>query len=403
MKTVENTDGGITAAKGYSASGVHAGIKKQDPDMALVVSDLPATVAGVFTSNSVQAAPVRLCRERIGRDSVRAILVNSGCANACTGPTGMDDARKMAKLAADRLGVDEQDVLVCSTGTIGTFLPMDKIAVGTATAVDALSPDGGGDAARAIMTTDTVDKQEAVELEAGGARIRVGGMTKGAGMIEPNMATMLGFLATDAAVSPAALQACLRTAADASFNRISVDGDQSTNDTVLLLANGAAGGRTLDEKDPDWDLFASAVRDVATRLAMRIVRDGEGATRFVTVIVRGAASAEDASKATRAIANSLLVKTSWYGGDPNWGRVMDAAGYSGAAMREEDVEILYDDLCAVRNGLANPEIEESELAAVLAGAEFTVTVDLHSGDGADTVYTCDCSEDYVKINSEYMT
>jgi len=315
----------------------------------------------------------------------------------------MDDARKMAKLAADRLGVDEQDVLVCSTGTIGTFLPMDKIAVGTATAVDALSPDGGGDAARAIMTTDTVDKQEAVELEAGGARIRVGGMTKGAGMIEPNMATMLGFLATDAAVSPAALQACLRTAADASFNRISVDGDQSTNDTVLLLANGAAGGRTLDEKDPDWDLFASAVRDVATRLAMRIVRDGEGATRFVTVIVRGAASAEDASKATRAIANSLLVKTSWYGGDPNWGRVMDAAGYSGAAMREEDVEILYDDLCAVRNGLANPEIEESELAAVLAGAEFTVTVDLHSGDGADTVYTCDCSEDYVKINSEYMT
>lgn len=403
MKTVENIDGGITAAKGFSASGVHAGIKKKNADMALVVSDLPATAAGVFTSNAVQAAPVRLCRERIGRDSARAILVNSGCANACTGPAGMDDARKMAKLAADRLGVDEMDVFVCSTGTIGTFLPMDKIAAGTAAAAEALSPDGGNDAARAIMTTDTVDKQEAVELEAGGARIRIGGMTKGAGMIEPNMATMLGFLSTDAAVTPAALQACLRTAVDASFNRISVDGDQSTNDTVLLLANGAAGGRTLDEKDPDWEAFASAVREVATRLAMRIVRDGEGATRFVTVTVKGAVSAEDARKAARAIANSLLVKTSWYGGDPNWGRVMDAVGYSGAAMREEDVEILYDDLCAVRNGLANPDIGESELAAVLAGKEFTVTVDLHGGDGVDTVYTCDCSEEYVKINSEYMT
>ncbi|NQT91346.1 MAG: bifunctional ornithine acetyltransferase/N-acetylglutamate synthase, partial [Lentisphaerae bacterium] len=240
-------------------------------------------------------------------------------------------------------------------------------------------------------------------LDAGGTRIRIGGTTKGAGMIEPNMATMLGFLSTDADVTPAALQSCLGAAVSESFNRISVDGDQSTNDTVLMLANGAAGGRTLDEKDPDWDGFASAVQEVATRLAMKIVRDGEGATRFVTVTVRGAMSTDDARKATRAIANSLLVKTSWYGGDPNWGRVMDAVGYSGAAMREEDVEIFYDDLCSVRNGLANPEVAESQLAAILAGKEFTVTVDLHAGDADDTVYTCDCSEEYVKINSEYMT
>jgi glutamate N-acetyltransferase/amino-acid N-acetyltransferase len=253
------------------------------------------------------------------------------------------------------------------------------------------------------MTTDTVDKQVAVEFRIDDRTARLGGMAKGAGMIAPNMATMLGFLTTDAAVEPSALQACLSQAVAQSFNRITVDGDMSTNDTVLLMANGAAGNRPLNPAHPDWCVFAEAVNEVTKELALKIVKDGEGATKFVTINVSGAASDEDARKAARAIGNSLLVKTSWFGGDPNWGRVIDAAGYSGAEVAEDRVEIRYDGICAVLNGQKAPEFALKDLERILQQKTFTIDVDLHLGKGTDTVYTCDCSYDYVKINSEYMT
>ncbi len=396
-------EGGVTAPGGFRACGVTAGIKKPRPDMALLVSDRPAALAGVFTTNKIQAAPVRLCRERVAAGRGRAVVVNAGVANACTGPGGMEDARQMQQWAAAALGMAADDVCVCSTGTIGLRLPMAKIEAGIRAAAGTLADDGGAAAARAIMTTDTRPKECALELTVEGRAVRIGGMCKGAGMIEPNMATMLAFLTTDAAVEPAALQALVREAAAVSFNAISVDGDQSTNDTFLCLANGAAGTTPLAPGHADWARFAAAFTEVARRLACMIVQDGEGATCFVTVTVRGAASDADARLAARAVANSLLVKTSWFGGDPNWGRVVAAVGYSGAAVDETRVDVAYDDCVAVRGGCKAADTALADLEAVLRRKTFTVTVDLHLGEHAATVYSCDCSEDYVKINAEYMT
>jgi len=393
----------VTAAKGFRAAGVHAGIKAQKPDMALIVSDPPAAVAGTFTTNRVQAAPVHLCRERLAGRKATAIVINSGSANACTGAQGMADARQMSALAARALSVDESTVFPCSTGTIGKPLPMDKIEIGIGLLAPALSATGGDSAARAIMTTDTVDKQCAVEIQVEGRSVRVGGMAKGAGMIEPNMATMLAFLTTDAAVQPDALQACLSAAVRESFNRISVDGDQSTNDTALLLANGRAGNRPLHQDHPDWSAFAAAVAEVARELAWKIVKDGEGATKFVTIAVTGAASNADAARASRAIANSLLVKTSWFGGDPNWGRVIAAVGHSGADVTQDLVDVSFDGVLAVKGGQKAPQFALKDLERILQQKTFTIQVDLHRGPGADTVYTCDCSAEYVRINAEYMT
>ena len=404
MSEFNPVNGGITAPLGFSAAGVHAGIKKSGaPDMALVVSDPAAAVAGVFTTNRIQGATVRLCRERLGNKLATAVIVNSGNANACNGARGTEDAARMARLTAEAVGTDETTVFVCSTGTIGVPLPMDKIEGGVRAATDALSVDGGDQAARAIMTTDTVDKQVAVELSAGGKTVRLGGMAKGAGMIEPKMATMLAFLTTDAAVDPDALQDCLASAVDDSFNRVSIDGDQSCNDTVLFMANGAAGGEPLASGHPDWPAFSGAVAHVTRELALKIAADGEGSTKLVTVNVNGAATVEDARKAARAVANSLLVKTSWYGCDPNWGRVIDAVGYSGADVREEFVDISYDDCHAVHNGQVAGDTALADLEQVLRQDRFSVNIDLNLGDGTDTVYTCDCSEEYVRINSEYTT
>lgn len=403
MSGLKQVEGGVTAAQGYRACGVKAGIKADRPDMALLVSDSPATVAAVFTTNRIQGATVKLCRERLAGGVARAVVVNSGNANACTGPRGLEDARRMSRLAAAGLGCDESQVFVCSTGTIGIPLPMDKIERGIALAVPALASDGGPSAARAIMTTDTVDKQVAVELTLGGRTVRIGGMAKGAGMIEPHLATMLVFLTTDAAVERGALQDALRRAVDQSFNRITVDGDQSCNDTVLVFANGAAGNALLRPGGADWAPFEAALDEVCRELAMRIVKDGEGATRFVTVEVRGAVDDREADLAARAIARSFLVKTSWFGGDPNWGRVIDAVGYSGAQVREESVDISYDGLLAFDGG--RPVLHErlADLEAVLRRPAFTLSVDLHLGVGKAVMYTCDCSEEYVRINSEYMT
>lgn len=403
MNRFQAVSGGVTAPKGYRASGIEARIKSPKRDMALIVSDVPAAIAGTFTTNRIQGNHVKLCKKLIKAGRAQAIVVNAGNANACNGPEGLQAARRMSELTAAELDIAGNLVFPCSTGTIGLPMPMDRIEAGIKTAVQALSRKGGPIAAKAIMTTDTVDKQVSFQFKVGGKPVRLGGMAKGAGMIEPNMATMLGFLTTDAAVEVNALRKCLSTAVTESFNRITVDGDQSCNDTVLLMANGLAGNKLLKPGHPDWPVFVEAVNRATKELALKIVMDGEGATRFVTVIVRGAASDADARKATRAVANSLLVKTAWCGGDPNWGRIIDAVGYSGAKIKEELTEIRFDSLPAVKNGRRAPGVELKDLEEVFARKSFSVIIDLHIGSGTDTVYTCDCTEEYIKINAEYMT
>ncbi len=393
--------GGVTAASGWRACGLHAGIKAEQPDLAVVFSEGAASVAGVFTQNAIQAAPVRWCRDLVQRGRARMVVINSGCANACTGAAGVAANALVAASAAEVFGVSSEEVAVCSTGTIGKALPVDKIQAGLQLAPAALSGEGGADAARAIMTTDTVPKECAVRVVIGGQTIHVGGMAKGSGMIAPNMATMLGFLTTDAKVSQAALQACLRRVVAQSFNRISVDGDTSTNDTVLLLANGAAGGELLDALHPEWPVFEAAVAHVADVLSRAIVKDGEGATRFITLTVQGAQSNADATLVAKTIASSLLCKTAWFGGDPNWGRVVCAAGYSGAKVDPERICVAFDDVVAVRDG--QPVASFRDLEPVVARTAYEIRVDLQLGDGSDTVYTCDCSYEYVRINAEYLT
>jgi glutamate N-acetyltransferase/amino-acid N-acetyltransferase len=368
--------------------------------MAMVFSDRPATVVATFTTNQVKAATVRLDSERVASLGLaHGIVVNSGQANACTGKAGYRDAADMAAYAASRAGVAPSLFLVCSTGRIGVRLDMDKIRPGIDALSAALSPTGGEDAARAILTTDTRPKRFTATFTADGRACRLTGFAKGAGMIRPNMATMLAFFLTDAAVDRRAAAAEFRRAVAASFNRISVDGDQSTNDSAFLLANGAAGNAPLTPSHPDWPSFSAALRAIALRLAKEMARDGEGASKFVTVTVRGAASAADAESTARSVANSYLVKTSWVGTYPNWGRVMDALGYSPARVREDKVEIFYDTLRAVANGI-RAEAPQAALSKVLAQKEFTLTIDLHLGRASATVYTCDITEDYVRINKD---
>ncbi len=404
MKTFELVEGGVTAPCGFRACGVAAGIKYQNrKDLALLVADGPAAVAAVYTTNKVAAAPVQVDRERTRGGVAQAVVVNSGCANACTGATGLANAVEMARLTAEALGVEERLVLVCSTGVIGVNLPMERIAAGVRAASAALSRTGGHDAACAIMTTDTVDKQVAVELEIDGKTVYIGGMCKGSGMIEPNMATMLGFLTTDAAVHPKALDQALRESVELSFNRVVVDGDRSTNDTVILLANGAAGNQTLTPYHPQWQYFVDALTRVCLELGKKMVLDGEGATKFVTVRVKGARTREDAQKAARAVSKSALVKTSWFGIDPNWGRVIAAVGYSGAEVDDQRAQIYYGEICAYDQGRVADKEQLKDMQDVMRKRAFDVTVNLNLGDGDDTVYTCDFSYDYVKINAEYTT
>jgi glutamate N-acetyltransferase / amino-acid N-acetyltransferase len=404
MKNFTIIDGGVTAAKGFKACGVEAGIKYQNRrDLAMVVADQPATVAAVYTTNKVAAAPVQIDRERTISGKAQAVVINSGCANACTGEIGLKNAREMARLAGEALGIDETLVLVCSTGVIGVNLPMERIASGVKLAAGALTPTGGNDAAHAIMTTDTVDKQYAVTLEIDGKRVSVGGMCKGSGMIEPNMATMLGFVTTDAAVEAKALDQALRIAANKSFNRVVVDGDMSTNDTVMVFASGAAGTATLNEKHPQWQDFVDALTTVCIELGKKMVMDGEGATKFVTVRIKGALTDSDAQKAARAISKSALVKTSWFGLDPNWGRVIAATGYSGAVVDDQKAQIYYGDICAYDQGRVADKALLKAIQDVMRNRAFDVTVNLNLGSGEDTVYTCDFSYDYVKINAEYTT
>ena len=392
----------VILPRGFCAAGLAAGLKRSGQrDMMLVVSDRPAACAGVFTTNQVKAAPVKLDQEVVKRKRARALVVNSGNANACTGVKGMRDARTMAALTAKLLKVKPEDVLVCSTGAIGKPMPMNTVQAGIRKLVPVLSHDAGKHAADAIMTTDTRKKTGTVRLVIDGQPVLLTAFAKGAGMIEPNMATMLGFFFTDAAVEAKALQHALKQAVDASFNRISVDGDMSTNDTCLLLANGAAGNTALTPRHAQWKMFTAALHVLALDLARRIARDGEGADKLVTVTVKGARTDAEADAAARAVANSMLVKTCWHGDYPNWGRIMDALGYSSARVTENKVDIFYDRLAAVRKGIATRTPIQA-LSAVQKQSQFTVTINLHLGKGEATVYTCDCSEEYVKINVDYI-
>ncbi len=402
-KTPHNLiDGNVTSPRGFLAAGIHAGIKKSKKDLALLTSDPVAQVAATFTTNALAAAPVRVCRNQLPGGQARAIVVNSGNANACTGEQGLADAEEMLRVTASALDAEASKVFVCSTGLIGAALPMDVIRAGIATAAAALHVDGGGAAAQAIITTDNGPKHVAATLEIDGKTVTVGGMAKGAGMIEPNMATMLAFLTTDAAVEAGALQGCLSGVVEQTFNRITVDGSRSTNDSVFLMANGVAGNAPLSPAHDAWDDFVGTVFAVARDLAWKIVKDGEGATKFVTVNISGAGDDADAQKVARCIGNSILVKTSWCGGDPNWGRLVDAVGYSGAAVKEERLSVRYDDEVVIENGKSDySQLKAWE--AVLAQDEFCVNIDLGIGTGSYTLYTCDCTEEYVRFNTAYSS
>jgi len=388
----------IPMPKGFKCAGVAAGIKSDGvKDMALILSDEPAASAGVFTTNQVCAAPVKVCREHLELGTARAVVLNSGIANACTGSAGMTAARDMAAEAAKTIGCKPQEIMVCSTGRIGPQLPLDKIVSGIGTLCAAASGSNVQETAEAMMTTDTRPKVSVAELQIDEKTVKIVGFAKGAGMIEPNMATMLSFITTDAAVEQTTLQAALKKAVDLSFNRITIDGDQSTNDTVLALANGAAGNAPLNETSGDWEIFFQALDKVCHELAMMIVHDGEGADKFVTVNVTGAQSDDEANLAARSVANSLLNKTAWAGEYPNWGRVMDSIGYSKARVDETLVSIHYDEVQAVAGGMRT-KIPQEELIKVVSQTDFAINISLHLGEGSATVYTCNCTEEYVRIN-----
>ena len=397
---IQLESGNATSPKGFRAAGVHCGIKREKPDLALLVSDAAASVAGVFTTNKVKAAPVRYTQAAVARGRAQAIVVNSGNANACTGEPGLADAAEMARLAGTALDLDTDLVLVASTGVIGVPLPMEAIRDGIPRAAKALTSDGR-DAAEAIRTTDRFAKTAAVRLEIGGVTVTIGGMAKGAGMIHPNMATTLCFLTTDAALPPAVLRLALSRAVAESFNSITVDGDTSTNDTVLLLANGGAGGHPITNGS-ELTRFTAGLTAVASELAKMVVRDGEGATRLVAIEVSGALSNVEAHQAAMTVANSLLVKTALHGGEPNWGRILAALGRSGVEMAEEKTDVFFGDLEVVRGGLGVEGVWNAA-AAALEEKEITVKIRLGIGSGAARVWTCDLSEEYVRINGSYTT
>lgn len=394
--------GGVTAPQGFTAAGVVAGVKYDRKDVALVYSEREASAAGVFTTNIVKAAPVLLTMQHIKGGKARAVVVNSGNANACVGPRGMEDARAMAAETAGLLSLPPEQVLVASTGVIGQPLPMDRVLPGIRRAAAQLSREGGGDAALAIMTTDTVVKEAAVTVSLGGVNVTIGGMAKGSGMIHPNMATMLCFVTTDAAIEPAWLQKALAAAVERTFNMITVDGDTSTNDMVLVLANGAAGNPIIESDDLDYAAFAGALEALCRKLAVAIAADGEGATRLLEVRVLGAATQRDARLVARAVAASSLVKAAVFGKDANWGRVICAAGYSGASFDPDKVDIYVGDVKVAEKGGGLPFSEE-EATKVLSGDRVVFTIDLHDGDSSATAWGCDLSYDYVRINGSYRT
>lgn len=403
-RVADSVDPSELVVPGFQSAAVKAGIRGKDRlDMALIYSEKPAAAAGVFTTSQVKAAPVLLDMDHLQDGCAQAILVNSGVANACSGAQGMEFAVKSAALVAKVMDVKESDVQVCSTGVIGEHLDLGWFEKGVPVLATVLRHDGFADVAQAMMTTDTVPKVEKVSFELGGKEVSILGLAKGAGMIMPNMATMLSFVMTDAAISPEVLQAMLVKAANQSFNVITVDGDTSTNDTVLLLANGVAGHDPItSQESPEAEIFQEALNRLTKNLALKIVADGEGATKLITVRVQGAASRDDAEQIGRTIANSPLFKTACYGEDANWGRIFAAAGRAGVAFDQSKVDIYFDEVQMVEKGLglfAN----EAEATQVLKQDDFVVTVDLHAGSESCEIYTCDFSHDYVSINGDYRS
>lgn len=388
--------------QGFKASAVKAGLKKdKELDLALIVSERETAVAGVFTTNKVVAAPVILTREHTKNGRARAIIANAGNANACTGKAGFNDARRIAELVADKLGIGSDEVLVASTGVIGQPLNVDRIAQALPALVERLSPDGIPTAAQAIMTTDSFAKISHFEGHAGGRPYRILGVAKGAGMIMPNMATMLCFIVSDIRIDSHDLNGVLSSSVETTFNRITVDGDTSTNDTVLVMANGMAGNTALTEADSKG--FARGLETVMGELAQMIVRDGEGATKVIHMEIKGAHSASDALKAVRTVGNSSLVKTACYGQDPNWGRIMAALGRADIVMDEEKVDIWVNDILIVSAGLGKGQEAEKKAAEIMVRKEYTITIDLHQGDFEDRIITCDLTHEYVSINASYRT
>jgi glutamate N-acetyltransferase/amino-acid N-acetyltransferase len=389
---------------GFRASGVRCGIKRRGRDLALLVSDVPAAAAGVFTRSSVVGAPVELDRRRVRSGRARGVVVNSGVSNVAMGAVGLRDAEAMAARAARAVGCAAEEMLVASTGVIGVRLPLARIGRGIADAAAQLAPDGLHRAAEAIMTTDTVPKLACRRLRVGGRPVHVAGIAKGSGMIEPRMATMLGFVLTDAAVAPPLLRRLLRESADATFNRVSVDGETSTSDTLLLLANGVAGHASLRRPgEKGARALAEALLEVCGELARAIARDGEGATRLVTVRVRGARSDAEAERAARRVANSLLVKTALHGADPNWGRVLQTVGAARVALDLARTEVRLGGVPVFRRGAALGPAARRKAGARLARPEVSVEVTLGVGRGEAALWTCDLSKDYVAINAEYTT
>ncbi len=396
-------EGGITAPRGFLAAGVQAGIRKNGKkDVALIYSEVPAQAAGVFTTNRVKAAPVLVSMEHLAAGRLRAIVANSGNANACTGEPGLRDARRMAALVAEGLELDATEVAVASTGVIGVPLPMERVEDGVRRALAVLSRQGGRDVAEAIMTTDTRPKEVAVEFRLGGQPARLAGVAKGSGMIRPNMATMLSFITTDARLSPDLLRGCVAAATEDSFNLVTVDGDTSTNDCVLVLANGAAGAPPIEPEAPELAIFQQALDWVTRWLARSIARDGEGATKLIEVVVSGARSLEDARKAAMAVANSPLVKTAAAGADANWGRILAALGYSGAEFSPERTRVKLGPWAVFAGGVGLPFSEEGA-RAYLEGSEIRIEADLGAGAATATAWGCDLTGDYVKINGSYRT
>ncbi len=396
--------GGVTAPLGFQAAGMHCGIKKPGiPDLALVISDITGPIAGVFTKNRVAAAPVLLDRIHLRQHQGRAILINSGNANACTGARGLAAAKTMATAVAQRLSIPVHQVFVGSTGVIGRVLPIDRIETGLPTLIARLSRRGGPQAAQAILTTDLRPKTVVIRGKIGGRTVTIGGMAKGSGMIHPNMATMLAYLTTDAAIAPSALQSALRSAVDHSFNSITVDGDTSTNDTVLCLANGLAKNAPIRRGTPNYSRFVRLLTEAAEQLALSICRDGEGVTKVVKVAVAGATTVSAAKRVASTIATSNLVKTALFGEDANWGRVMGAIGRSGVPINPEKVTVRFGDVIMVKRGVGVGLAAEQKIARVFKQKEFTISVHLGQGPAHAHMWTTDLSYDYVRINASYRS
>jgi glutamate N-acetyltransferase/amino-acid N-acetyltransferase len=404
MADMQWLEGGITAVPGILAAGVIAGIKPSGKkDLALIYSSAPARAAAVFTTNQVKGAPVIVSQEHIRDGKAQAIVASSGCSNVCTGEQGLKDAREMTKTVGELLRIKPSQVLIAATGVIGQPLPMDKVRAALPKLVKGLSPQGGRSAAEAIMTTDTRPKEAAVRIEVGGRPITIGGIAKGVGMLEPHLATMFCFLATDAMVAADALPRVLKRAADASVNRITVDGDQSTSDTVALLANGLAENAPLERGSRGLREFARGLDAIVARLAHMLVADGEGVTKVVEVSVSGARTRREALVAARSIANSPLVKTAINGADPNWGRIMMALGKSAARVTQDKVSIRFGDELLVEKGMLKAGARVDKIRALMAGPEYGIAIDLGLGRGRETVWTSDLSEEYVRINGKYTT